>query len=85
MARSMGVNAAGILALLVCAADAFGQEGPTLEELRRKADTMKPLASELKYRQIPWGTDLLEAKRIARGENRPFLVWASGDDPLERC
>jgi hypothetical protein len=55
------------------------------EELRRRAETMKPLESEVRWRRIPWGTDLLEGRRMAREENRPFLVWASGDDPLERC
>jgi len=42
-------------------------------------------AGELKWQQIPWLTDLPEAIRQARVENRPILLWVAGDDPLERC
>ena len=34
---------------------------------------------------IPWVLDLEEGVRLARDENRPLLIWVSGDDPLERC
>jgi hypothetical protein len=34
---------------------------------------------------IPWLLDLSEAVRVAKAENRPVLIWVSGDDPLERC
>jgi hypothetical protein len=26
-----------------------------------------------------------EGLRVAKTENRPVLIWVSGDDPLERC
>jgi hypothetical protein len=39
----------------------------------------------VKYQQIPWLLDLDEAIRQAKKENRPVLIWTSGDDPLERC
>lgn len=46
----------------------------------------KPLwPGELAYRQIPWIVDLDEAVRAARDENRPLLLWTSGDEPLDRC
>lgn len=38
-----------------------------------------------KWLQIPWLLDLNEAMRLAKSENRPILIWVSGDDPLERC
>jgi hypothetical protein len=38
-----------------------------------------------KWLTIPWLLDLNEGLRVAKAENRPILLWASGDDPLERC
>jgi hypothetical protein len=38
-----------------------------------------------KWRQIPWLVDLPKAIRQARAEDRPILLFVSGDDPLERC
>jgi hypothetical protein len=46
---------------------------------------IKPRAEELKYRQIPWLTDLPEAVRLAKKEKRPLFLWVSQDEPLERC
>jgi hypothetical protein len=46
---------------------------------------IKPAASELRWRTIPWETDLSMAVKAAKAEKRPLLVWSSGDDPLERC
>ena len=43
------------------------------------------LPGEFKWQQIPWLVDLAEAIRQARAENRPILIWATDDDPLERC
>jgi hypothetical protein len=34
---------------------------------------------------IPWLLDLPAGIQQARVENRPVLIWVSGDDPLERC
>jgi hypothetical protein len=44
-----------------------------------------PAEGELKWRQIGWTRDLAGAVKQARKEKRPLLIWASGDDPLERC
>ena len=38
-----------------------------------------------KWLTIPWLLDLKEGIRQAKVENRPILIWVSGDDPLERC
>ncbi len=40
---------------------------------------------ELMWQQIPWLEDLPEAFRQAKAENRPVLVWATDNDPLDRC
>ncbi|GEM_PF-684123 len=50
-----------------------------------RAAVIKPLPTELKWQQIPWLTDLTEGQRLAKEEKRPIFLWASGDDPLERC
>jgi hypothetical protein len=43
------------------------------------------IPGELRWQQIPWLIDLPEAIKVARTEDRPLLLWVSGDDPLERC
>jgi hypothetical protein len=58
---------------------------PELLRLDQWAESIRPKAAEVKWRQIPWQTDLGEAVRTATAEKRPILVWASGDEPLERC
>jgi len=40
---------------------------------------------ELNWQQVPWLTDLSEAVRQAKAENRPLLIFAAGDEPLEQC
>jgi hypothetical protein len=44
-----------------------------------------PHPGELKWQEIPWLTDLLDAIRQARAESRPLVLFVSGDDPLEKC
>ena len=44
-----------------------------------------PLPGELRWRQIPWLLDLEEGIRRANAENRPLLLFVSGDEPLGRC
>jgi hypothetical protein len=34
---------------------------------------------------IPWLLDLPAGIQRAQEEQRPLLIWTSGDDPLERC
>ena len=55
------------------------------DALARKAEAIKPASSELRWRQIPWLTDLGEGQRLAKLEHRPIFLWVTGDDPLERC
>lgn len=58
------------------------QSAPDLE---RRAAILRPKPGEFKWQQIPWVLDLSEARKQAKEEKRPLLIWASGDDPLERC
>jgi hypothetical protein len=53
--------------------------------LGTRMDGIKPQADEVRWLQIPWVLDLTEAAKASKAENRPLLIWASGDEPLERC
>ena len=46
---------------------------------------VKPRPDEVRWLQIPWVQDLSAAAKLSKAENRPLLIWASGDEPLERC
>jgi hypothetical protein len=40
---------------------------------------------ELNWQRTPWLSDLPDAIRQARAENRPLLLWITADEPLDRC
>ena len=46
---------------------------------------IKPQPEEMKWLQIPWLVDLDAGIKQARQEQRPVLIWVSGDEPLQRC
>jgi hypothetical protein len=55
------------------------------DDVTRRIEEIKPPEALLGWQRIPWVTDLTEGQRLARREHRPIFLWASGDDPLERC
>jgi hypothetical protein len=55
------------------------------KELFRRVEALRPAPEFLRWRQIPWMTDLVAAQRTAKEEKRPLLIWASGDEPFGRC
>ncbi|HLF92717.1 MAG TPA: hypothetical protein VJB14_04600 [Planctomycetota bacterium] len=55
------------------------------DDLAARAAAVKPTGKELTWLGIPWVLDLAEARKAAREEKRPIFLWATGDDPLERC
>src|SRR5207247_3794191 len=55
------------------------------EAARLYACVKKPHPGELKWQQIPWLVDLQQGMRLAKEENRPLVLFVSGDDPLEKC
>lgn len=75
----------GVVILSGAAGRTAGQAHPLVEEIKKRAQVIKPSLEELKWRGIPWFTDLAVGQRIARAEHRPILLWVTGDDPLERC
>lgn len=73
----MKTTALALLALLAGA----GQD-PSPEELHR---LMKPRADEWKWAQIPWMSDLAEARKKAAAEGKPLYVWTMAGEPLGQC
>ena len=57
----------------------------TLAQSPQVVQAVKPTAQELTWQKIPWVLDLDQAVKTARADNRPLFLWATGDDPLERC
>jgi hypothetical protein len=55
------------------------------KELFRRVEALRPAPELLRWRQIPWMTDLVAAQRTAKEEKRLLLIWASGDEPFGRC
>jgi hypothetical protein len=72
--------------LLALAVSARADDVDRLPDWHAQAyDLVKPTAKELRWKKIPWVIDLDEAVKTAKAEKRPLLIWATGDDPLERC
>jgi hypothetical protein len=53
-----------------------------LEAFARLHQAIKPRPEELRWMQIPWETDLWEARRRARAAGKPILLWAMNGHPL---
>jgi hypothetical protein len=54
-------------------------------ELTKLATIIKPSAAANKWQQIPWLTDLNEARRLAKEEKRPLFLWTVFGEPLDEC
>jgi hypothetical protein len=44
-----------------------------------------PPYNSIPWKKAPWHTDLKTAIKEAKAEERPLMIWVSGDHPLERC
>jgi hypothetical protein len=76
--------------LLVTGAVGAASSQPTPDDkaqkdLFRHVEALRPAPELLRWRQIPWTTDLVAAQRTAKEEKRLLLIWASGDEPFGRC
>jgi hypothetical protein len=58
---------------------------PSPAKLARLAKIIKPSAAANKWQQIPWLTDLNEARRQATKEKRPLFLWTVFGEPLDEC
>jgi hypothetical protein len=52
------------------------------EAFERFHQAIQPRPEEVRWRQIPWETDLWEARRRAREAGKPILLWAMNGHPL---
>ena len=46
---------------------------------------IKPTAGMMRWQRIPWARALQDAIHQAKDEKRPIFLWASDDEPLDRC
>src|SRR5262245_59429596 len=58
---------------------------PTAPELAKLAAVIKPSVSANKWQQIPWLTDVNDARKLAREEKRPLFLWTVFGEPLDEC
>ena len=52
------------------------------EEFDRLLTYIKPKPDELRWRAIPWETDLWAARRMAEQAGKPIFLWAMNGHPL---
>lgn len=65
--------------LLTTAADGRELDGASLRETLA---FLRPRPEELRWREIPWQTDLREACRLAVEEQKPIFLWTMNGNPL---
>jgi hypothetical protein len=70
------------LVLIAFASPARSVEPLSLEQFRQVQAIVKPAATEDKWAQIPWQTDLWEARKKALKEGKPILLWEMDGHPL---
>ena len=63
------------------------REGPQAKPLdaetfRETLAFLTPKPEEMKWASIPWQTDLWEARRLAREQNKPIFMWSMNGKPL---
>ena len=58
---------------------------PTSAELAQLAAVIKPSAAANKWQQIPWLTDVNDARKLAKEEKRPLFLWTVFGEPLDEC
>jgi hypothetical protein len=78
MPRFLLLGAIGLLAVPdVLAADPIAPD--QVDKLRA---LIKPDPDEEKWTQIPWLTDLWEARKQAAAQGKPILLWEMDGHPL---
>ncbi len=43
---------------------------------------LRPKPAEMRWRAVPWQTDLRDARRLAEERNKPIFLWAMNGNPL---
>jgi hypothetical protein len=72
----------------VCCTPASGEEAiPELspKDLQHLLATVKPKKGESPWREVPWLTNVTEARRKASAEDKPLVIFTAADgSPLSR-
>jgi hypothetical protein len=55
---------------------------PTPENFAKFQAFLRPRPEEEKWLQIPWMTDLWEARKKAAAEGKPILLWEMDGSPM---
>ena len=57
---------------------------PSIDEtnFRELIDYLRPKPEEVRWRAIPWQTDLRDARRRATEQRKPIFLWAMNGNPL---
>jgi hypothetical protein len=55
---------------------------PTAENFAKYQVFLRPRPEEEKWLQIPWMTDLWEARKKAAAEGKPILLWEMDGSPM---
>jgi hypothetical protein len=55
---------------------------PTPENFSKFQAFLRPRPEEEKWLQIPWMTDLWEARKKAAAEGKPILLWEMDGSPM---
>jgi hypothetical protein len=73
---------ASVVMLVATQPPAPAAEPITPEQFKQLQAVIKPAATEDRWAQIPWLTDLWEARQKAAAAGKPILVWEMDGHPL---
>jgi hypothetical protein len=59
-----------------------GGAEPDTGAFRQLLAYIRPRPDEVKWQEIPWQTDLWEARRLAAQQGMPIFLWAMNGNPL---
>jgi hypothetical protein len=81
-----GLVVASVVAACGWAASSTAEEKITAEQFDQLRRLIKPRPGESLWAQVPWLTNLKEARRRAAAEDKPLFLWrAGGGDVLGRA
>jgi hypothetical protein len=64
------------------AAPSDGRLKPNAEDFAKYHAFLRPRPEEEKWLQIPWMTDLWEARKKAAAQGKPILLWEMDGSPM---
>ena len=71
------------IAMMLLLGSALGDDGLSEpKDWHRLHQTIKPTKAEERWLQIPWRTQLWEARREAAAAGKPILLWEMDGHPL---